>query len=649
MKATVLVIILLHFIGLRRGSAVIYPDGENASPHSGDDQCNANTIPTRTCSVFLAPSSVIGGGMGMFVTKPTKAGEIILPADGPSIPIIDPDWSQASQNAWVNLFSNYWWAHGKTDSASFEAHDTTEYQITMGALPNSHPYLINMDSGHPNVVPYDDSIMDRNVDPGAGAISYYMGRNTIAVRDVEAGEELFLEYPEENMNEISETYNIPTRIHYKEAGRVVSSLLNKHGKDWNRWSGDEKLASVSERAKSLLPKSQADLEKVLRSARNSSDIALAIAKEISIEKRSVEWIKENGICLENIVPGKSSNQLAGKGAIANYFMEKGDVIAPASMLQITNRDALRMPAFEGEDMQLLLNYCFGRDDSSLLLCPNTNAILLNHCSDRRPALHPCGRDGTPNAEYRWAAWDTATNDWLSKTIEEMKQGGGRGLSLEIVATRHIEEGEEVFIDYGIKWEEAWDHHLRNWKPAPVPAEVADEEWVSAKQRNEDLGPLKLAPDLSDKHISNDSRGVLFTGCLYDENDEDFFDDFEEGEPWRGMSVLEVVSKYGAANGDAYILDETYPYTDGSFWPCVVFQKVETSEGESYTVRIIQHPIWDDTLWEKKKLPRIISNFSRKSIRHFYLPYESDVHLPNTFRHHMELSNAFFPQIWRDRK
>jgi len=70
-----------------------------------------------------------------------------------------------------------------------------------------------------------------------------------------------------------------------------------------------------------------------------------------------------------------------------------------------------------------------------------------------------GKSDMPNAEYRWAKWDEATGDWLEKSIEEMERDGGRGLSLEIVATRDIEQGEEVFIDYGRKWEEAWDQHL----------------------------------------------------------------------------------------------------------------------------------------------------------------------------------------------
>lgn len=160
-----------------------------------EDLCCDEEVESRsdahTCSVYLAPSSVRGASMGMFVTKAFKRGEMFHPADGPSIPIIEPDYGSArSREAWVDLFSGYWWGSGTTDPTLFEASTAVDYQITMGALPNSHPILNNLDVGSPNVVPYDDSMVDRSVDPGAGAFSYYMGRHSIAWRDIEAGEEM---------------------------------------------------------------------------------------------------------------------------------------------------------------------------------------------------------------------------------------------------------------------------------------------------------------------------------------------------------------------------------------------------------------------------------------------------------------------------
>lgn len=90
-------------------------------------------------------------------------------------------------------------------------------------------------------------------------------------------------------------------------------------------------------------------------------------------------------------------------------------------------------------MSLLMNYCLGHPESSLLLCPMTSAILLNHCSER---TMDCGPNG-PNAKIQWSSgWDTPSHEWRSKTLDEMKEQKGRLLSFEVVALRDIAPGEE---------------------------------------------------------------------------------------------------------------------------------------------------------------------------------------------------------------
>lgn len=637
--------------------------------------------------------------MGMYTTVSVPQSHTILSADGPSITILDPDQdpdsltSSRSHQAWIDLFSGYWWENGSNVHTWYEAERALDYQITMGALPNSHPLLNNLDDRNPSIIPYDDSMVPRDgygrvVDPGAGAFSYYMGRDSVASRDIEAGEEIFLEYPSEYMDWVSEKYNVPNERDYYTAGRRLSSFLNLYegekiaygngtSSEGNKtrvplvWSGSKK-------AKSLLPTSQSDLDQILISSKHSydpKDLTLAIAKTMSVQKRSVEWIEEHGICLENIMPGPSTvhtkpgsqSGSSGKGAIAQRQLSKGSVIAPAPLLQITDRDALRIPAFseQSNQMQILLNYCFGRDDSSLLLCPNTNVILINHCSARRPDLHPCSVDvGTtegqeeafgPNAKYIWATWDDSTEEWLSKTIEEMKQSQGRGLSLEIVATREIREGEEVFIDYGESWELAWDQHLEQWNKGgnetSASYAASDQEWKSVKKWNEELAPITPTNDLTDVDICANDGGPIFTGCLYDEYMDEYWDTFEDIE-WTQLTVAQIMEHYKTPANGNYEIDDSFPYTDDNFWPCVVFQRDESNDNtdvndDYYTVRIIQSPFSDFAPWHDVDQPRIITNYPRKSIRHFYKPYESDLHLPNAFRHHIELRDEITPEQWKD--
>lgn len=158
------------------------------------------------------------------------------------------------------------------------------------------------------------------------------------------------------------------------------------------------------------------------------ELSEALAKEVSVKPRSPEWLTRHGRCVDHIMPGKSKLPFAGRGAIAQRHIGRGEVVVPVPLIQMMDRDALivwdevqnengdwdEVPAGK----QLLLNYCFGHDESRLLLCPITNSILINHCSNR---TKECGKDG-PNAEWRWdTEWDRETKRWLEMTLDEMDQ------------------------------------------------------------------------------------------------------------------------------------------------------------------------------------------------------------------------------------
>jgi hypothetical protein len=181
-------------------------------------------------------------------------------------------------------------------------------------------------------------------------------------------------------------------------------------------------AATNERVASILPKNTSDYDRVAKRVLLATrrEFSEALAREMSLQQRSVEWIKENGRCVDHIVPGRSKLPHAGRGAIAQRFIASGDVVVPVPLLQILNRDRLAMWGGIDNDeqvgTQLLLNYCFGHEESSLLLCPITNAILINHCSNR---TKECGESG-PNAEFRWdTTWDRDTKRWLNMTLDEI--------------------------------------------------------------------------------------------------------------------------------------------------------------------------------------------------------------------------------------
>lgn len=431
---------------------------------------------------------------------------------------------------------------------------------------------------------------------------------------------------------------------------LVSFVLNSFYIDDIVANVHNKVFKANKNAASVLPKTFAQLENIILKAPSltSRGIAMRLAREIGTTPRSVDWIRQNGICVHNIVAKQSKLPHAGQGAVAQRFMGEGDVIVPAPMLHIVDKEVLRMHGDHDDDddnpvkpYQLLLNYCFGHNQSSLLLCPVTNAMLVNHCSNRRKG--ECGKNG-PNAEYRWASgWDHGkTEVWLNKTLEELAQESARGLSMEIVATRDIQEGEEVHIDYGRGWEEAWDKHVATWKP---PDDDLFEAYVSPTEMNARMGPLE-------KLVSGDLRKIakhsnLFTGCIFwmsgfDDEDERW----ESKDPnWESLDNQTILERYSSSDGSSYFGDYEEQF-DGSYWPCAV---VGSEDGSTYTVRILQSLLHSETKWHEQDLPRFITNFPRESIRYFNKPYTSDLHLLNAFRHPIEIRDDIFPEQWKDLK
>mmetsp|Transcript_22881 Transcript_22881/g.63643 ORF Transcript_22881/g.63643 Transcript_22881/m.63643 type:complete len:746 (+) Transcript_22881:95-2332(+) len=393
-----------------------------------------------------------------------------------------------------------------------------------------------------------------------------------------------------------------------------------------------------------------------------------LAREYGTTARTPEWIEQNGLCIEHLVPGPSTLPQAGQGAIAQHTLSKGEIIVPVPLLHVSDKRVLNMTDSDGhftDWQQLLVNYCFSHDESSLMLCPTTNAILINHCSER---MKNCPTfDGKPNAAYQWAGenWDPRTQIWLNKTIDELAQQQERLLALEIVATQDIQPGDEVFMDYGPEWEAAWRHHMQHWKSPPIisdtektdnddsiPSAAKDSAYFSVSEANRnDTVPL---PQLVSNSIREEKdHPHIFTACLYwpTKLDHDPVFHNTQGVDFDAMDDIELVNRYGD-NGSFYRGDYSQQ-GDGSYWPCsVLFQENNThsEEGDGeiqYLVRISQHHLHNSQPWDENELPRFLYHYPRASIRYFVKPYESDVFLKDAFRHPIHVPSKLWPEQWRN--
>ena len=375
------------------------------------------------------------------------------------------------------------------------------------------------------------------------------------------------------------------------------------------------------------------------------------------------------------------------------------MIVPAPILHIVDKRALNVYTRDGQEQQqqLLLNYCIGHAESSVLLCPNTNAILINHYRKWFPAYQALdGHDASwsqqdhkkedeedgPNARFQWSTHDRRSDQWRKLTVDQLwnsSTGGQRGLFMEVVALRDIAEGEEVTVDYGPDWERAWNQHVErhvqrqeaehrpstNAERSEMAPSSHDEFWKMSIQVANEQEIIQLqSGDL--RKTTWHENDYLFTGCEYDVDDEwDKSKVFREARPdWPNLdneTLLRLFShnamesdfyngddnKVQDANGTWHFSSPALMYSthgDELFWPCTVIGlSSSSSEGtnSTYTVRIHQREDQQTPPWAKNELPRFLTNFPRNAIHYFVKPQASDQQHPEAFRHFIGLppSNA----------
>ena len=218
-------------------------------------------------------------------------------------------------------------------------------------------------------------------------------------------------------------------------------------------------------------------------------------------------------------------------------------------------------------------------------------------------------------------------------------------------------GEEVFLDYGIEWEEAWQKHIQSYKP-PKPVEG----WVTAKAANE---KDKILPEF----VAGDLRATvdhpyLFTACLYhpssDDNHRYYQGERYSIDDWKDFTdekILRVFSDSGAhvmyADKHGHAGAGYSRHRDKTHWPCSVLKEEGPGTDASgqpttlYTVRIHQSPFQSRTAWGRSGLPRILTSYPRSTIHYIVKPNAGDQFLPGAFRHPLGIPDDIFPNHWKN--
>jgi len=302
------------------------------------------------CTLYLAKSTLgEDTGLGLFSARSLPRGYPVAPGDiviqvpdyneilhvGPNIPHIET--GQEYDRGMMLLVHDYGW-DGQETGGHYEGKNVMSLLPGIGFLANGHPTLHN-------VIPFradvDEANVPRTTSPGAGSFSHYHNFTFFSSKVISSGDEIFVNYGTK---------------YFQRHGHISSESTEK---------------------------------------KNTTTSTAVHSEESTHHSRPLEWLEEHGICVDTLKAGPSTIPGAGRGAFSTKYIPKGAVVAPAPLIPITNRDSLRVfrrraggsggkrndGEIEETIGQLLINYCFGHTNSSVLFFPYSPIVnLINHDS-----------------------------------------------------------------------------------------------------------------------------------------------------------------------------------------------------------------------------------------------------------------------------
>jgi hypothetical protein len=618
MWTTTLVLLIATTVAAEADQCTAPPSSDDGSScqSSGTDKPNGddgggNNNDDSLCGLYMAESAIPNSGLGMFSARAIPTNERIFYGD---VVINVEDFEEnmklrqifnredpRDHDKW--LLKDYVWTPEVT-SAVLEADDVDSIVPGYGMLANSHPGLVNSIMSAPKRI----TNLHRGRDPGAGASTFYHDIHFMTRRrPVEAGAELFVEYGDEWFSDRTKDLGvIPLSRDFLQADKLLRQIWDTvDGKLTTDlaakvWKVALTAIGNNQRLRIALPDNVTDVERVL-------DVGGSASNSVPGRIKSPEWLEENGRCLDNIQPGDSTILQAGKGAFATRHIAKGTIVAPLPLVHLRrhhmdvydriteSEDSFIPPRVHIIGKQLLLNYCYGHPESSIILFPYSPVVnYVNH--------HPTDF----NVKLQWSQLPNHKVSWLEKTPEDLARDESHaGLILEMVAARDIGAGEEVLLNYGDSWDASWEHY----RAAVFDPVDGDKKYVSSAELNALNATVLTEEGRNQMPFPHNVDIYCYTPNYADREIDDPFYTWSPG----GFSKLEGV--------------------DNAF-PCRILGRNEN--GYKVQVEI------DDREFEVHDVPRDM-------IEYFDASYSSDLFLRTAFRHEIGLPDELVPPAWRDIK
>ena len=353
--------------------------------------------------------------------------------------------------------------------------------------------------------------------------------------------------------------------------------------------------------------------------------------------RPIEWLQQtdHAICLDNLIIQQSTIPKIGRGAFSKRAVKEGEVVTTSPVVPL-HRSQLEIPEQyevieEDEDeedvvdvmytekvtgYQLLQNYVFGDDKSDVMLLPYAPGVnFINHHST------------APNVKLVWSR--SAFNDETSLSEDSsftLHYGHGR-LLVDYVALTDISPGDELFLDYGSDWQQAYEQYVQNWTPPENSDQYQSADDYIYDHQYEDTDEdlfLTLQEQEEAPYPSN-----IQTACLFEPTDESNWDDEMEAFHW-------IEAENRGCLRPCNIL-KRYHYGTTTLYEVEVFPMVNVLASDDCDI-----PFEDD---EDDREPVTIKGMPASALRLVDKPNSTDEFLKTAFRKEISLPEGLIPAAW----
>jgi hypothetical protein len=558
------------------------------------------------------------------------------------------DDNEQDFSAIVDFFEEYIWVP-QPSGGQFEMNSDVGRIVTAipgaGVVGGYNVKLTNANWNHSNAYHREAwNELPQVSHPGRGAYSNFYETGLSATDEIVVGMEIFPSYgdnwngDEEDDEDDGDAEITPAD--YKKIDQTVEKMMaffDKHDdleeedklEIYNFLIRDVMAAAAGHKKgamiSNLLPDTPDKLAEILQAG---GSLSVAVPSVI----RNTEWLQQYGRCMDHIRPGPSTIPHAGRGAFANRHIVQGGLVAPVPLVQISEQEIMDMHKIktvqddDGEPMfirdndqvighQLLLNYCYGHPESTLLFFPaGAVTAFINHSKEKA------------NAKMSWSKHANNHKHWLQLEPHRLLEDGNRhlGLLMEIVATKPIAQGEEIFMDYGDSWQAAWDEHELEWRKSQQKGTI-DTEWP---MRALDLNlQHKNAPfaTIDEQLKTPDAMDNVMLKCfLMVKKPQD--------EPAINDSGQKVRIWAEAEDERQQVIDSE------NLFDCSIVERQEIAGGS-----------WNYTaLWEGDSGGTLVKNVPHRALVLVDKPGMGDQYTPNAFRHYIQIPDDIFPQgPWRN--